>query len=63
MSPSPVAQEVTALLKAVAEACGHTLVGMERERADIVLHLRRNADGHEFEAVLQRPPSGLHLFN
>lgn len=66
MSPSPlppeVAQEVGDLLRATAEACGHTLVGMVPEGADWVLQLRRNEDGHEFEAVLSRPPlSPFHL--
>ena len=45
---------VRELLDAAVGACGHTLVGMNTERGDIVLELRRVADGHEFEAVLSR---------
>ena len=41
-------------MNAAVEACGHTLVGMNTERGEIVLELRREADGHEFEAVLSR---------
>ena len=54
------------LVVAAVEACGHTLVGMSTERGDIVLELRRNVDGHEFEAVLSRRGkfgSGLPILN